>query len=264
MFGNDYKSRRVVVTGAASGMGAAACKLLLECGAEVIGADINAIDNPDITGYQMNLMDQASIDAFVAEQENESIYAVFCCAGLPQTFPPVDVVQVNFLGNRYLIEAILPKLQSESAIAVITSMTLGWVQDAERLSPLINSKSMEEGRAWVEASLESLGDSYIAAKHALAAWATINSTRYIQRGTRLNVLCPGITQTPMLASFYEAAPEAMAMLPQPLGRETTAQEQAFAMLFLNHPRASALVGLSLYNDGGSQAAILSAAAAGLM
>jgi len=56
----------------------------------------------------------------------------------------------------------------------------------------------------------------------------------------------------------------MAMLPQPLGRETTAEEQAFAMLFLNHPRASALVGLSLYNDGGSQAAILSAAAAGLM
>jgi len=264
MFGDDYKTRRVVVTGAASGMGAAVCKLLLECGAEVVGADIKEIDDPSITGYQMNLMDSASIDAFVAAQEDKSIYALFCCAGLPQTFPPVDVVQVNFLGNRYLIEAMLPKLQDVSAVAVITSMTLGWVQDAERLSPLINSASMDEGRAWVEANLENLGDSYIAAKHALAAWATINSTRYIQRGTRMNVLCPGITQTPMLASFYEAAPEAMSMLPQPIGRETTAEEQAFALLFLNHPRASALVGLSLYNDGGSQAAILSAAAAGLM
>jgi len=264
MFGNDYESRRVVVTGAASGMGAAVCKILLELRADVIGADIKEIENSEITGYHLNLMDEASIDAFVAEQADESIYALFCCAGLPQTCPPADVVQVNFLGNRYLIESILPKLQGESAIAVITSMTLGWVQEAERLSPLINSASMDEGRAWVKANEESMGDSYVVAKHAMAAWSSINSTRYIQRGTRMNILCPGVTQTPMLASFYEAAPEAMNMLPQPLGRETTAEEQAFAMVFLNHPRASALVGVSLYNDGGSQAAVLSAAAAGLM
>ena len=113
MFGNDYESRRVVVTGAASGMGAAVCDMLLELGAEVIGADIKEIENPALNAYQLNLMEQASIDAFVAEQADESIYALFCCAGLPQTFPPVEVVQVNFLGNRYLIEALLPKLQRD-------------------------------------------------------------------------------------------------------------------------------------------------------
>ncbi len=264
MLGNGYESRRVVVTGAASGMGAAVSGLLLDLGAEVIGADIGEMDNPKIAAHHVNLMERGSIDAFAGDLADKSVYALFCCAGLPQTFPPLDVVQVNFLGNRHLIEAMLPKLEDASAIAVITSMTVGWVRDAERLAPLINSVSMEEGRAWVEANQDSLGDSYVAAKHAMAAWATVHSTRYIQRGTRLNLLCPGVTRTPMLPAFYEAAPEAMNMLPQPLGRESTAEEQAFAMAFLNHPRASALVGLSLYNDGGSQAAVLSAAAAGLM
>lgn len=264
MFGNDYQSRRVVVTGAASGMGAAVCDLLIELGADVIGTDIEAIKKPGITAAKVDLMSQDSIDAFVAEQADSSIYAVFCCAGLPQCFPAVDVVQVNFLGHRYLIEALLPKLERDSAIAVVTSMTLGWVQDAERLSPLINSTSMAQGRAWVEANIETLGDSYITAKHAMAAWATVNSTRYVQRGTRLNVLCPGVTETPMLDQFRQTVPEALDQLPQPAGRASTPEEQAFAMVFLNHPRSSFLVGLSLYNDGGSQAAILAAAAAGLV
>ncbi len=264
MFGNDYESRHVVVTGAASGMGAAVCEILVELGAEVTGADIKEISDGRVSGRHMNLAERGSIDAFVDSLEDGSVYALFCCAGLPQTFPPLDVVQVNFLGSRYLIESMLPKLEAQSAIAVITSLTLGWVQDAERLSPLINSASMEEGRTWVEANLESLGDSYVAAKSAMAAWATIHSTRYIGRGARMNLLCPGITETPMLPAFREAAGDALNMLPQPLGRETTAAEQAFAMVFLNHPRASAVVGLSLYNDGGSQAAILSAAAAGMV
>ncbi len=264
MFGNDYESRRVVVTGAASGMGAAVCEILVELGAEVIGADIQDIPNAAVSPHRMNLLERDSIDAFVNGLEDGSVYALFCCAGLPQTFPAPDVVQVNFLGNRHLIESMLPKLGEPSAVAVITSLTLGWVQDAERLSALINSASMEEGRAWVETNLDSLGDSYVAAKSAMAAWATVNSTRYIQRGTRMNLLCPGVTETPMLPAFREAAGEQLDLLPQPLGRETTAAEQAFAMVFLNHPRASALVGLSLYNDGGSQAAILSAAAAGLV
>lgn len=264
MFGNDYESRRVVVTGAASGMGASVCEILVDLGAEVVGADIRDIPNPGVSGSHMNLGDTASIDAFVNALEDKSVYALFCCAGLPQTFPALDVIKVNFLGNRYLIEAMLPKFEETSAAAIISSLTIGWVQDATRLSPLINSRSMEEGLAWAEANLESLGDPYVAAKGAMTAWATINSTRYIQRGTRMNLLCPGLTETPMLPAFREAAGDALDMIPQPLGRSTTAAEQAFAMVFLNHPRASAVVGLSLYNDGGSQAAILSAAASGMV
>ena len=264
MFGNDYQSRRVIVTGAASGMGAAVADILVELGADVIGVDVRDFERPSVTTCSMDLKEKGSIDAFVHGLEDRSVYALFCCAGLPQTFPPVDVVQVNFLGTRYLIESMLPKLEAESAVAVITSMTLGWVQEAERLSPLINSASMEEGRAWLEDHQKSLGDSYMVGKHAMAAWATIHSTRYIQRGVRVNILCPGITQTPMLASFEEVAQEALDLLPKPLGRNITTEEQAFSMVFLNHPKSSAIVGLSLYSDGGSQAAILSAAAAGMV
>jgi NAD(P)-dependent dehydrogenase (short-subunit alcohol dehydrogenase family) len=264
MFFDDYKGKKVVVTGAASGMGAAVTKLLIELGAEVIGADIKPVNIEKVTSSEIDLLSTDSIDSFIAGLADKSIYGLFACAGLPQTFPALDVIKVNFLGNRYLMTNMLPKMTDQAAIAVITSLTLGWVQNIEKLSPLVNSLNFDDGASWAGNNLEILGDSYIAAKEAMTAWATIQSTRLIQRGIRLNCLCPGITQTPMLSAFYEAAGEAMNMLPQPMNRETTPEEQAFVMVFMNHPRASALVGHSLYNDGGSAAAIMSSFAAGIL
>ena len=268
MFGNDYRGKKVIVTGAASGMGKATAELLLQLEADVIGLDIQPIENPEMEAKHINLLEEQSIRGVVDELGDGSIYGAFLCAGLPQTFSDVDVVTVNFGGNRLLMELLVPKMTAgSSAMAVITSMTLGWVPHAEMLAPLINTHSMAEAREWAESSagvIADLGDSYIVAKEAMAAWATMQSTRWIQQGIRVNCLCPGLTSTPMMAHFEEAAGEALALLPQPLGRNTNTEEQAFAMVFLNHPRSSAVVGLSLYNDGGSAAALMTAAAAGLM
>ncbi len=258
-----YKDKRVVVTGAASGMGAAVAGMLVDLGAVVIGADIKPIEMKGVSSNTLNLMDDNSIQSFVGAIEDGSVYGLFCCAGLPQTFSAIDVVTVNFLGTRRLCELMLPKFTQSSAISVVASMTLAWPQHIAALTELIEAQSLEKGRDWVSGNLDTVGDSYMFSKEALAAWATITSTRWIQRGVRLNCLCPGVTETPMLAAFHEAVPGELEQLPQPLNRPCTADEQAFAMLLLNHPKNQALVGASLYNDGGSSAAIMGAVAAGL-
>jgi len=260
---DGYKDKRVVVTGAASGMGAAVAGMLVDLGADVIGADVKPIERKGVSSNSLNLIDEGSITRFVNTVEDGSVYALFCCAGLPQTFSADDVVAVNFLGTRKLCELMLPKFTQISAISVVASMTLAWPQHIGALTALIETQSVEEGRDWVNRNLETVGDSYMFSKEALTAWSTMTSTRWIQRGVRLNCLCPGVTETPMLSAFHEVVPGELEQLPQPLNRPCTAEEQAFAMLFLNHPKSQALVGASLYNDGGSSAAIMGAVAAGL-
>lgn len=261
---DGYKDKCVVVTGAASGMGASVANMLVDLGAEVIGVDVKPVELKGVSSNFINLMDEDSIVDFVNTLDDGSVYGLFCCAGLPQTFPAEDVVAVNFLGTRFLCEKMLPKFQQEAAISVIASLTLGWSQHVKELTEVIESNSINEGRDWVKGNPDIVVDSYMFSKEALAAWSTMTSTRWIQKGVRLNCLCPGVTDTPMLPAFYEAVPEAINMLPQPLNRACTAEEQAFSLLFMNHPKSRALVGASIYNDGGSAAAIMGAVAAGLL
>lgn len=266
MFQSGYENSKVVVTGAASGMGRKVAELLVEAGANVIGADLKTIDVPGVDGRQLNLMDEASIDAFVKELGATQLDAVFHCAGLPQTFAAEDVVAVNFLGARHFLESVIGKVKEGGAVAVISSLTLGWTQIfATKLKPVFACKSIAEGRAWVRENAELVGDPYIFSKEAIAAYATMKSVEWIaEREVRLNVLGPGMTSTPMMAHFEKAVGEVLKQLPMPIGRQSTPEEQARAMLFLNHPSSTYLVGVTLFNDGGSAAAIMSAVANGLM
>ena len=81
---------------------------------------------------------------------------------------------------------------------------------------------------------------------------------------RLNVIGPGPTNTPMMGEFEKAVGEVMASMPQPMGRNSTPEEQADVMIFMNHPACSYLVGATIYVDGGLSASLMTMAAAGLM
>src|SRR6202012_2937287 len=121
-----YKHKRVVVSGCFSGMGEATAKLLLELGAEVHGLDYKPSTLRLASFTQMDLRDPASIDAAAAKIGGK-VDALFNCAGLPQTAPPVDVMKVNFCGARRLTERIVPLMGPGGAIASISSVAgMGW------------------------------------------------------------------------------------------------------------------------------------------
>ena len=62
-----YQNQNVVITGAASGMGAAATQLLIDAGANVYALDIGEVTAPVTKAFKVNIMDKAYIDAAVAE-----------------------------------------------------------------------------------------------------------------------------------------------------------------------------------------------------
>lgn len=270
MFYSDYKDKLAVITGAASGMGAATAAKLAEAGARVIGADIADMSAPGIDGRHLDLTNEQSIEQFIAGLEDESVDALFHCAGLPQTFAASRVITVNFVGARCFMEGMLPKMADGSAMSAVASLVIGWPQHVANLLPVINTDSFDAGAAWAEAHGEGpdvaavQGDPYMFSKEALACWCTMMAPRWIQRGVRLNVLGPGPTATPMMGEFEKAVGEQMAALPLPIGRQSTAEEQANLMLMINHPAASFLVGATIYADGGMSAALMTMLTSGLV
>jgi NAD(P)-dependent dehydrogenase (short-subunit alcohol dehydrogenase family) len=251
-------------------MGNAVARKLVAAGAKVIGADIAAINCTGVTGKHLDLADTDSIDGFIAELKDESIDAVFHCAGLPQTFAAARVLTVNFVGARHFLERLLPKMASGGAVTVVASLVIAWPQHVENLMPLINTASFAEGVQWAEANGEGpclavcQNDPYMYSKEALACWGTMMAPRWIQRGVRLNIIGPGPTNTPMMGEFEKVVGEVMASMPQPMGRNSTPEEQADVMIFMNHPACSYLVGATIYVDGGLSASLMTMASAGLM
>lgn len=103
----QYEGKRVIVTGAASGMGAATAQILVDLGAEVHAIDIRKPDIPGLASFtECDLRDPAQIDSAV-RKIGKIVNALFNCA---------DVLLVNFEELRHITEAVIPNMIEGSAI----------------------------------------------------------------------------------------------------------------------------------------------------
>jgi NAD(P)-dependent dehydrogenase (short-subunit alcohol dehydrogenase family) len=254
----QYRDKRVVVSGCFSGMGEATAKLLLEFGAEVHGLDYKESKLGLASFRQVDLRHSASIDAGVAKLPGK-IDALFNCAGLPQTFPALDVMKVNYIGTRYLTERVTSMMSVGGAIvSVASTASLGWSRRVPVLMELLGVERFEDAVKWCEDRTDTVREGYSLSKEALVLWTMMAATRLIKRGIRLNCTVPGPTQTPMMAQF-EAATQASVLeaATQPINRRSSPEEQAAALVFLNSSVASYVNGVSLPVDGGFMGGIAS-------
>jgi NAD(P)-dependent dehydrogenase (short-subunit alcohol dehydrogenase family) len=260
-----YKGKQVVVTGAASGMGAAATEMLLDLGADIYGLDVRKVPLPVKKYIEVDLLKKGSIDAAIKELPAK-VDSIFNCAGIPGakyhglSFTEVDVVTVNFLAARYLIERLIPRMPGGSAIAIISS-TGGatWRDCIPGIMPLLETKSFEEGRAWLEAHKDDeatigfSGSGYMFSKQALILWAKLRAGGLAAREIRINTLSPGTTQTGMTSAFVELYSEEALKAAVTVGRYATAAEQGEPLVFLNSNMARYVSGVDLQVDYGSVA-----------
>jgi len=254
-----YAGKRVVVTGAASGMGEATARALVDLGAEVIGLDVATIDAPLAAKLHLDLRDQASIDAAVAAVEGP-VHAVFSVAGVPgPPFSDVDVLLVNFVGARHLIESLVPAMPAGSAVACVASIGgIGWQMELADLLPLVQTPDFETGKAWLEANPEAIASSYMFSKKVLNAWVAWRAATLLpESGIRLNCTNPGPTETGMMPAFEALHGAAQVdMLLGPGRRRSTSEEQAWPLIFLNSPRCSYVTGEALQTDAGFLGAVI--------
>jgi len=93
---------------------------------------------------------------------------------------------------------------------------------------------------------------YAAAKHGVVGLTKVAALDYAQSNIRVNAVCPGIIDTPMMQRFTGGTPEGRERVIawEPIGRMGTPEEIAEAVLWLSSDAASFIVGHALVIDGG--------------
>jgi NAD(P)-dependent dehydrogenase (short-subunit alcohol dehydrogenase family) len=248
-----YKSKRVVVSGCFSGMGEATARTLIELGAEVHGLDFKDSALPLASFNRIDLRDPASLEA-AAAAIGGNVDALFNCAGLPGggAFPPLDTFKVNFAGTRHLTECLLPLMGPGSAIVSIASTGgLGWSRRIPVHMELMQSQGFAGAIAWAEAHMDQVAEGYAFSKEAVIVWTQFSCAHLIKQGIRINCTLPSPTQTPMMDTFQATSgKEVIDAAAEPLGRYSTAQEQAGGVLLLGSDLAGIITGVVLPVDGG--------------
>jgi NAD(P)-dependent dehydrogenase (short-subunit alcohol dehydrogenase family) len=200
----------------------------------------------------VNLADQESIDAAVDECRGP-VDALFACAGVADGTPGIE--RINFIGHRHLIERMLGKgmLPHGSAIGFISSAAgLGWEPNLPLLNELLDTPDFDAAVRWVE---EHGKADYMSMKQAICAYVAREAFPLLKRGIRINAICPGPTDTPLAQANKEIWLGFGADYRGEAGVEaSTPLEQAYPLVFLCSPAASAITGVTLISDAGYMSA----------
>jgi NAD(P)-dependent dehydrogenase (short-subunit alcohol dehydrogenase family) len=247
----EYAGKRVVVTGASSGIGEAVAEALIASGAEVVAASRRK-PRMDVASYvPLDLADPISIEKAASEIEGR-IDSLFNCAGAIPMARSIDILKVNFLGTRLFTELLVDRMPAGSAIANVSSDAgYGWRKQLPLLLEFLELSTFEEGADWYEANEATAGHAYVFGKDALNVWTMQQAQTLIRQGIRINTASPGAVQTPMLEAIEEAYTTAsITPIEQPSGRRSSPAEQAAPLLFLNSDSASYVNGADIAIDGG--------------
>jgi NAD(P)-dependent dehydrogenase (short-subunit alcohol dehydrogenase family) len=262
----DYAGRRVVVTGCASGIGAALVGQLIELGADVVGLDLHPPAFALNEFHTVDLSDPTSIDAAVGSVSGQ-VDALFNVAGVSSGIgDPLLVVKINFLGTRHLTEALAPRMPAGGAIVSVSSLAASnYEANAAEDAGLLNTRSFDEGVAWCAEHPDALADGgYRLAKEAIIFYGMMQAAPLGARGIRINCTGPGVTETPILDQLRSKYGEDyLDSFPKPLGRVSNPDEQAAVLIFLNSPAAGFITGQVIWVDGGNIAVRVAATLEGV-
>ncbi len=234
-----FDGKVALVTGAASGIGAATAALFAAEGAHVVGVDI-AGDGEQILAGDVTSPD--SVRSFVAEAaaRHGGIDVVANVAGIVH-FSRVEETAFDDWQRHLAVNLTGPFLVSQAAIAHL----------AERRGSIVNVASIAgvKGQAYTAA--------YCASKGGLVMLTKSMALELAPKKVRVNCVCPGGVDTPLIGPAAEsipvdADPRLMARLDSVLPRMVRPAEIAEAIAYLASPVAAMITGTALMIDGGTQ------------
>ncbi|WP_232666733.1 SDR family oxidoreductase [Pseudonocardia sp. TRM90224] len=246
--------RTYVVTGSASGIGAATAAILRKQGATVIGCDL---DDAEVVADLSTPAGRRSLVEQVAARGQ--IDAVLAIAGGGRT----GLMETNFFGTVATLEGLRPLLAGSPAPrAVAVSSTAALERADERVLRACADGDEATATALVAADPALRDTAYGIAKRALNAWVrrAAPTPEWAGAGIPLNAVAPGVVDTPAAAWILDddavrAAVEAAA--PQPLGGFPGRPEWIAHLIdWLAGPDNHFVTGQVIFADGGAEAALL--------
>lgn len=245
----------IVVTGAASGIGAATRERLSGEGHRVIGVDRNETDVVADLGSAEGRL--AAVEKIRAACDG-TLDGVVSAAGLGPYDEAKAVARVNFFGAVAMLDDLRDMLAKGTEPSAVAISSIGAVF-ADLMIPEFIEACLNGNEAAAQTAIEGRdgNTAYVNAKHALALAVRRRAQSWAELGIRLNAVAPGSTETPMLDRLH-ADPvmrEPVKALPIPMGRTAPSIELASAIAFLLGPDARYVHGIILHVDGGSDAII---------
>lgn len=245
-----FTNKTILVTGAASGIGRAIARAAADEGARLVLGDVAAEGlqalatelrdkGTSVHAAVCDVRRQTDIDALVAQGVAalgplDVVYANAGILGTPGdvwTYAESEfqkVLEINVVGTWRTIRAVLPgMIERKTGSIVATASAAGLI-----------------GPAGLPA--------YVASKHAVVGLVKTTAMNVAAHGIRVNALCPGMVDTPMLDKVAVEIPGLRESLMQqnPMGRVATPEEVAQAAIWLASDRASFVTGHPLVIDGG--------------
>lgn len=234
--------RRILVTGAASGIGASLAARLRAAGDMVIGLDRAGGD------MVCDLADSAAIAAAAAGIEG-ALDGIAHVAGLPGTADPAAIMAVNLDAPRLLTQALASRLAPGAAIVAIASVT------AARCP--LDERAKDDWLALAPTARATLCDgktAYEYSKALLIRWVQRAADSMRAQSVRVNAVSPGPVETPILADFEASiGADRIAAAAALTGRHARPDEIAAVAQFLLGSDAAWINGADIKVDGGYHA-----------
>ena len=241
-----------VITGAASGIGATSARLFAEEGARVVGVDVSAGSEGELS-LEADITDEEQVRAMYQRVRDElgHIDVLFNNAGInPDDDTTVTetgldswqrVQNVNVKGVFLCCKHGIPHLLDAGGGSVINTASFVAVMGAA-VSQI----------------------SYTASKGAVLAMSRELGVEFAARGVRVNALCPGPINTPLLQELFASDPDKAAKrkVHLPMGRFGEPEEIAKAAVFLASDDSSYITASTFMVDGGLSGAYLTPGQAG--
>ena len=246
----SFANQVALVTGAGSGMGLVTARAFADAGAAVVLADVqenavrSAAEELVSTGHKAiavrcDVADEADVAAMVEQAVSTfgRLDAAFNNAGVQS--PAVETADasgdefdrvnaINLRGVWTCMKYELRQMRKQGNGAIVNCSSIGGLIGLP-------------GRAM-----------YHASKHGVIGLTKSAALEYASKGIRINAVCPGTIDTPMVAEMLAKEPDAMKEIlrDQPIGRLGRSDEIASAVLWLCSPGASFVIGHALAVDGG--------------
>jgi NAD(P)-dependent dehydrogenase (short-subunit alcohol dehydrogenase family) len=238
------EGKLAIVTGGASGIGAATARRMAEEGARVAILDLNAdgaaavADEISGFGFAVNVADRDATESAVdaAVDALGGLTTVFNNAGIGSLKPLHTytdkewdlLVDVNLKGTFNAIRAVLPHLRAAGGGSIVNMASVSGIRPTRGEAP------------------------YAAAKAAVIALTMSGALEYGPDGVRVNCVSPGFIRTP-LTEFAFSVPTYVDALEAvtPLGRAGTPEDVADVVVFLASGLARYITGQNVVVDGGS-------------